>query len=97
MKELKCPYCEFQNNVRDDCYEPETPYEAECDQCGKIFGFTIQYWPTYSEYKLPCANGKPHDYKPIKGFPLEQFKNSVKCSYCGDIRLKNEIKKIKKN
>jgi hypothetical protein len=90
-KELECPYCGYMCRVPDDCYEPSTPYETQCSGCERYFGFTIEYWPSYTEYVLPCANGEPHDYQPVHGYPRS---NRVRCTYCEDETTADKIEKI---
>jgi hypothetical protein len=90
MEELECPECKTWNKVPDDCYDPDTHYECECSKCSKIFGFTLEYYPTYTTYSTPCANGEPHKWKPKIGFPAEFFKGQQFCEYCGEGRTVQE-------
>lgn len=85
MTNLYCPYCDedLGNNV-DDCHEPDTQYEYECDKCGKNFTFTIEYDPCFSSEKADCLNGGEHDFKEINGVPREFFKNKRRCSMCSE-------------
>jgi len=84
MKELECPYCGMDNKVPDDCTEPNYEYECECEGCEKVFGFELEYWPSYTEYKLPCANGDEHKWQQAHGFPGWYFTNKRTCEYCGE-------------
>lgn len=79
-KELECPYCEHMNNVPNDCCESDTSYEKQCSNCQKNFGFSLEYYPSYTEYILPCANGEDHDYQPVREYLKS---NRVRCTYCG--------------
>lgn len=81
---LMCPYCANEVEPNSDNRTPDTHYEKECSHCGRIFGYMIEYFPSYSEYVLPCANGEEHDYKPMVGFPKEWYIGKFRCSYCGD-------------
>lgn len=78
----KCPYCKQEIADPDECYEQDTPYEWECRHCGKNFIFYVDYIRTYSEYQAPCLNGGEHEWKPIRGFPEEYFKNKQRCEVC---------------
>ena len=88
-EDLECPYCNWKRTVPDECYEPDTHYEVECENCSRYFGFKISYWPTYDEYQLPCSNGDPHNYQPLRS----SVPNRVRCSYCGDITTLDKIEK----
>lgn len=81
---LDCPYCHEETPVPDECNEQDTPYEAECENCGKNFIFYVTWYPSYSETPAPCLNGGQHDYQKITGCPEEYFANKRRCSYCGD-------------
>lgn len=95
LKELECPLCKTMNEVPDDCHEPDVMYECTCDKCGKIFGFTLEYYASYTEHKLPCANGEPHDWQPIHGIPEEFFAGKRRCSYCDEETTLESIEKAK--
>lgn len=83
-KDLECPECESWNEVPDDCYEPNTHYECECKVCGKVFGFQLEYYPSYTEYKTPCANGEQHKWKEVVCFPRYEEYLEFRCEYCDE-------------
>ena len=86
-KELQCPECEAMNEVPDDCYEPNQHYECECEKCDKVFGFTLEYYPSYTEYKTPCANEEPHKWKLVSIIPRREHDDEeFRCEYCDDRR-----------
>lgn len=89
--DLQCPYCGNWLEADSDVYEAEVHHEMECKHCLKHFGYTISYNPDYYTYELPCANGEPHNYKPICGLPEEYFIGKVRCSYCGDETTKEKV------
>ena len=93
MKDLKCPHCNHFNDAPEDCHEQDEHYEKECENCEKVFGFTVCYYPSYSEYEVPCANGGEHDYQQIIGAPREYFIGRFRCSHCGD-EIKKDIEAI---
>jgi len=86
---LTCPYCEKLNDIPDDCHEQDEQFETECEECEKVFGFTVSYIRCTMEYILPCANGGEHDFKQIIGAPREHFVNRFRCSHCGEERTIN--------
>lgn len=90
MSYLECPYCEHDcGDYFDDQHTPDVEYEHECDECGKIFIFVIDYYPTFSGHKADCLNGADHNYEEMCGCPKEYFLNKRKCSMCSkEITLK---------
>jgi hypothetical protein len=91
MKDLECPECGAWNDAPDDCHEPNRHYECECSECEKVFGFQLEYYPSYTEYKTPCANGEPHNWKPVRSWPED--KQRVRCSYCEEESTVDRIAK----
>jgi hypothetical protein len=92
MNDLRCPYCDYYQEPDCDNREPNTLFEHECEKCEKIFGYEIEYYPSYTEVELPCANGEPHDWQPIRGvgMPEEYYKNTRRCSYCDETKTLKE-------
>jgi DNA-directed RNA polymerase subunit RPC12/RpoP len=84
MNDLACPYCGTEQEASPDDYEPDMMHEHECIECGKIFGFEIEYYPSYTERELPCANGEPHKWVKRTGVPKEYFEDKKMCVYCGE-------------
>ena len=88
MSDIDCPYCGHSQEANDDCYAPDELYEAECqnDECEKIFGYTIEYYPRYWECKLDCRNGSPHRYKKYpyedEGLGEPYYYGQYKCRDC---------------
>jgi hypothetical protein len=83
MKDLECPNCGAMMEVPPDCEDPDYTHEAICPMCGKVFGFRVEYWPSYSSYPLPCANGLPHQWQEVPGYPREFYMGKRQCKYCG--------------
>lgn len=81
---VECPYCEFENDEPECCYEESELYTKECENCDKTFGVTVSISYDYSGHKMPCANGENHDWQPITGWPSESFKDKYRCSYCDE-------------
>jgi hypothetical protein len=88
-RQLECPYCERMNEVPEDSHGEDEHYECQCSECDKTFGFTVSYWPSYTEYIMPCANGGDHNFEQIMGAPREHFINKFRCSHCGEERTIN--------
>jgi transcription elongation factor Elf1 len=91
-KDVKCPYCKHYNNEPEENYGQDETYETECESCGKTFGVTVNWWPSYRSYETPCLNVDPekHEYVKIVGYPVEYFKNKFRCKYCGVEKTINE-------
>lgn len=49
---LLCPYCGA-DNTPEDVPTSFNPHEAECDQCGKEFTYSIDWNPDYFASKTP--------------------------------------------
>lgn len=73
MKDLQCPYCDTYQEPPDECHEQDVPHECECEKCGMIFIFYVDYYPSYRENKAPCLNDGDHKYEITN-----------RCIYCGD-------------
>jgi hypothetical protein len=63
MKDVECPYCNKWQDPPEESSEPDELHECECGNCGKYFGFYVQYFPSYSSHQIPCYNGEPHDWR----------------------------------
>ena len=79
---LTCPYCHKECLVSSDCNDPWDNYEKTCPNCNKIFGFNVKWYPTFTEYELPCANGEDHNYTPIYDKSGHVVTEKI-CVYCG--------------
>jgi hypothetical protein len=82
MNDLKCPYCGFCQEA-NDIREPDMTHEVECESCGKVYGVTVDYIPSYHETIMPCANGEPH--KMVKTRRVPKVINGTEeyhCEYC---------------
>ena len=55
MEDLRCPYCEKDNEVPDECYDQHETYECECSKCGKVFVFTLEYERIFYEEQCPLV------------------------------------------
>jgi len=77
MKDLKCPYCEFEQDASPDDKEPGVTFEHQCENCDKYFGYEIDYDPIYTVFDLPCANGEPHKWKQVGGISKKVLYKSI--------------------
>ena len=84
MGDVTCPYCGFDEDSFDTCEcEPDTMCEHTCTKCNKIFGVVVEYYPSYTESKMPCANGGECDMQKVASYPrvingMEEYR----CEYC---------------
>jgi len=82
---LECPYCEYEMDDPDDCYEPCVIYEKECPACEKTFVFQVEYTRNYDSFKADCLNGGKHQYKEQKRYGSGEPEIYQKCSDCGHV------------
>jgi len=83
MKDLKCPYCNTEQDVEHEdsaSYEQDTFHEIQCVHCGKNFMYTIYISYSYESHAADCLNDKPHDYELIKYYPVEFSR--MRCTMC---------------
>lgn len=90
MKEIECPYCEYDFDLCHDdgaYYNEEHREEIECPKCEKKFMVNSQMDWTFSGEKCDCLNGGEHKWEKKyneKYYP--QFKNKEICSGCDEER-----------
>lgn len=84
-KDIQCPYCGQWQAAAYDNREENKSYQHDCVACGKIFGYTIEYSPTYTEHPIPCANGEPHKWKAVWRYPGNTTQLEA-CRYCNQLR-----------
>lgn len=94
MKDIECPYCGHEQEEPDDCYEPNTNYEVECNKCEKVFHARCEYTRYWDTSPTPCLNDGKHDWKPLRGIgmPDEYYAERRRCSYCDDVKELKDIK-----
>lgn len=57
MSDVKCPYCEEEQEINHDDgqgYEENTLHHQECNKCEKTFTFTTSIIYVYHTYKADC-------------------------------------------
>lgn len=97
MKDIKCPYCEEEQDINHDDnygYEEDQLHEQICVECEKTFVFTTSIHLYYEATKADCLNGEDHKYKPTMTVPRRYIK--MKCIDCNHERIPTdeEIKNI---
>lgn len=50
MKDLKCPYCNYEFDVCD--FEDEEEFDIECPECEKEFQVNVDWTPSFEESKI---------------------------------------------
>ena len=82
---IECPECGYFMKEPDECFNEDEIYFHECEHCEKTVGISPYYIKGYNSFKTPCQNeGEDHDWKPMKGAPIEYFVDKFQCSYCGE-------------
>lgn len=93
MKDLTCPYCEYEFDDPDFFdNEASEAYELECPNCAKIMLCQYEVSPSFDTWGAPCKNGGDHKLKKIRGFPNEYYKYKRRCEYCHEIFIIDEEK-----
>ena len=98
MKDVKCPYCGEEKEIRHDDgdgFDENFLHNQQCNDCDKYFAFTTSISYFYKAYKADCLNDGEHKYKPTTTYPVEYTR--MECLDCGDIRdlTEEEWKMIK--
>ena len=93
MKDLMCPYCQEMQESDDENNTQDKMYETECVKCGKWFGYVVDWTKHCFERELPCANGEPHKWGPIRAYPEERFRDRVRCEWCGMETTKAQLER----
>lgn len=96
MKDIKCPYCNYAQDIDHDDgygYEEGELHKQECESCEKYFTFTTSIHYYYEANKADCLNGAEHKYKATRTYPIEWTR--MECIDCGDERRPTEQEWIK--
>lgn len=92
MYDVKCPYCDAEQEINHDDgygYAEDGTYNQECGKCGKTFVYNTFISFDYEVRKADCMNGSNHDFKPSMTMP--KCFTSMVCSMCDEQRqLTNE-------
>jgi len=93
MKDVKCPYCDKEQDINHDDnygYEEDTVHKQECGSCRKTFTYTTSIHFYYEPSKANCLNGGKHKKEQVWGVPKEFFVGVMRCSGCGEEFLMKE-------
>ena len=77
MSDIKCPYCEEEQEINHDDgygYAEDGDYEQDCTKCGKTFKYTTSI--SYN-YQVECQEGD-HDMEPFG----DKWPGMFQCSKC---------------
>ena len=84
MRDVKCPYCEEDQEINHDDgygYDEGMFHEQECSNCEKMFVYTIEISFCYEASKADCLNGSEHILVPSHTYPVEF--STMQCAQCG--------------
>lgn len=88
MFELKCPYCESEQEPLYDNAESGVWFNHKCTNCSKVFIYQIEYWPTFKIKRTECKNDGEHVWASL--YPEPNWKhpfypNAKKCDHCSKV------------
>ncbi len=87
MKDLKCPYCNHEQDIDTDNsenYLEDMIHNQQCSNCEKYFAFTTSISFYYTPNKADCLNGSEHKWDATHTFPKEY--TEMRCDDCGESR-----------
>ena len=91
MSDVKCPYCETEQEICHDDgygYEQEEAHQQECGECEKNFVYYTSISFYYNAEKADCLNGSDHKFKAMSTYPKEYTK--MICVDCEERREPTE-------
>jgi hypothetical protein len=86
-KDVKCPYCDFEQNINHDDdrgYVEGILHHQQCCNCEKSFAFTTTLIFNYDAIKADCLNDGKHQWRPTKTYP--KIATKMECFSCGEKR-----------
>lgn len=89
--DIKCPYCEHEQDICHDDgygYEESIAHQQQCGKCNKHFVFYTSISFYYEVEKADCLNGGEHDWKPTRTYPKEF--TDMECNMCEKRRRPTE-------
>lgn len=95
MEDVKCPYCDADQEINHDDgygYEEDEVHQQQCSECDKHFTFTTSISYYYDAQKADCLNDGEHDFNPTHTTPVEYTK--MRCSMCDEERKPTESEMI---
>jgi hypothetical protein len=97
MKDIKCPYCNAEQDINHDDgygYEEGVLHQQHCGHCNNIFVYETCISFDYEVNKADCLNGGEHTWQPTCSFPKEF--SQMHCRMCDEVRqpTEDELSKI---
>lgn len=88
MSDIKCPYCELEQEINHDDgygYDEGEMHSQECERCQREFNFTTQIMYNYSAYCLDgdCDYDEPSEMTLSNGSKY----NFYQCKNCENTKL----------
>jgi len=91
MSDMKCPYCNADQEVCHDDgqgYAEDELHHHECGECGKTFVFQTAISFDYTPLKADCLNDSPHKFKATNTSP--KCATKMRCEDCDEERSPTE-------
>ncbi len=83
MKDLECPYCDYEFDYSGDPMGQDETTEYQCPKCEKYFIIIASWDVSYYEQPAHCLNGSPHNYTDTHRCPkIIGKKICQRCSMC---------------
>ena len=95
MSDMKCPYCEAEQEACQDDIDLTDDSERhahECTECGKNFVFRVYVAISYEPAKADCLNDGNHKWFPSNTWP--QCHTRMLCRTCDASRKPTDEEKI---
>lgn len=84
-EDFQCPYCNAWQEHDFEQNESSLLHQTECEDCGKTFVFTIEYYPHFTVRKADCLNGSEHSYEDKledNDYYKNYFSKWLRCRHC---------------
>lgn len=98
MSDIKCPYCNYGQEINHDDgqgYTEDEKHQQQCSACDKVFTFTTAISFYYEAFKADCLNGEEHDWKITDTKP--SYFSRMRCTMCEEERVLTKEEKIQCN
>lgn len=85
-KDVKCPYCDYGQDIDHDDgrgYSEDEIYNQQCFCCEKYFTFTTSISYYYEVEKADCLNGADHKWTSVVHYP-RNFPEWKRCETCDE-------------
>lgn len=100
MKDLQCPYCNHDIDLRLDDgfgYDEDVKWQYECPSCEKSFYFTTTISISHEAFPAPCIDSGEHNFEMTWTIPRKYSR--LRCAVCGSEKAatREEIEAIYPN